>query len=146
MMHSSLASIIDETVSEPRQPAHTADSDDLAARFASALPALVTCYKQFEESHGSGEDGGDVGLERVSPELLGPVVEVVVSDLLGGGFGGGLGAGVGGGVEGRLAGVVDEEVDVACFLGDLVDGTLQVVVRGCAALDGDEVAVFLVQE
>jgi hypothetical protein len=35
-----------------------------------------------------------------------------------------------------LAGVVDEEVDVACFGGDLVDGALQVSVGGCAALDG----------
>jgi hypothetical protein len=35
-----------------------------------------------------------------------------------------------------LAGVVDEEVDVACFGGDLVDCALEVGVGGCAALDG----------
>jgi hypothetical protein len=72
------------------------------------------------------------------------VVEVVVTIICGGGLGCGFGTGVGGGVEGCLAGVVDEEVNVACFLGDLVDGALEVGVRGCAALDGGYVAVFLV--
>jgi hypothetical protein len=42
-----------------------------------------------------------------------------------------------------LAGVVDQQVDVACFVRDVVDGALEVGVRGCAALDWDEVAVFL---
>ena len=41
-----------------------------------------------------------------------------------------------GGVEGCLAGVVDQEVDVACLGGDAVDGALEVGVGGCAALDG----------
>lgn len=33
---------------------------------------------------------------------------------------------------------------MARLAGDEVDGALQVGVRGCAALDGDEVVVFLV--
>jgi hypothetical protein len=75
--------------------------------------------------------------------VLRAVVKVVVADFCGGGLSGGFGAGVGRRVEGCLAGVVDEEVDVACFAGDLVDGALEVGVGGCAALDGGYVAVFL---
>lgn len=42
-----------------------------------------------------------------------------------------------------MAGVVDEEVDVACLAGDEVDGALEVGVRRCAALDGGDVVVLL---
>ena len=107
MVHRRLASIIDVTVSKPRQPAHTADGDDLTARLAAALSPLVALNKQFEERHGSGEDGGDVGFERLGPELRRAIVEVVVSDFCCGGFCGRFGTGIGGGVEGCLPGVVD---------------------------------------
>ena len=143
MVHRRLAGIVDETISESRQSAHAANRHDLAARSAGAYSALVAFDEQLEESHGGGEHGGDVGLEGVGPELLRAVVEVVVAYFLRGALRGGFGAGVGGGVEGRLAGVVDEEVDVACFAGDEVDGALEVGVRGCAALDGGDVVVLL---
>ena len=143
MVHRRLAGIVNETISESRESAHAPDRHDLAARFARAFPALVAFDEQLEEGHGRGEDGGDVGLEGVGPELLRAVVEVVVADFLRGALRGGFGAGVGGGVEGCLAGVVDEEVDVACFARDEVDGALEVGVRGCAALDGCYVAVLL---
>ena len=143
MVHRRFARIVNKTIRKPRQSAHAPDRDDLAAGFAGAFSALVAFDEQFEEGHGSGKHGGDVGLEGVGPELRGPVVEVVVADFLGGGLRGGFGAGVGRGVEGCLAGVVDEEVDVACFARDLVDGALEVGVGGCAALDGGQVVVLL---
>ena len=65
-------------------------------------------------------------VQRLGPDFVRPVVEVVVADFCGGRFGGWFGAGVGRGVEGCLACVVDQQVDVACFLGDLVDGALEV--------------------
>lgn len=107
MMHCRFAGVVDKTIREPRQPAHTPNRNDLTTRPAGALSPLVAFDQQFEESHGSGKHGGDVGFQRVGPELLGPVVEVVVADFCGGGVCGGFGAGVGRGVEGRLAGVVD---------------------------------------
>lgn len=143
MVHRRFTSIIDKTISEPRQSAHTPNRHDLAAGFPRTFSALVAFDEEFEEGHGGGEHGGDVGLEGVGPELRGPVVEVVVADFLRGALRGGFGAGVGGGVEGCLAGVVDEEVDVACFGSDEVDGALEVGVGGCAALDGGDVAVLL---
>lgn len=106
MVHSRLARIVDKTVREPRQATHTADGDDLAARPA-GFAALVAFDQQFEERHGSGEDGRDVGFQRVGPELLRAVVEVVVADFGCRGFGRGFGVGVGRGIEGRLPGVVD---------------------------------------
>jgi len=142
MMHRRLARIVNKTVGEPRKPSHTPNSDDLTARLALLSP-LVALYQQFQEGHGSGKHGRDVRVERLSPDIVGPIVEVVIADFCGGRFGGWFGAGVGRGVEGCLAGVVDQEVDVACFGGDLVDGALEVGVGGCAALDWDEVAVFL---
>jgi hypothetical protein len=108
----------------------------LTAGFPRAFSTLVAFDEELEESHGSGEHGCDVGLEGVGPQLRGAVVEVVVADFLRGGLRCGFGAGVGRGVEGCLARVVDEEVDVACFGGDLVDCALEVGVGGCAALDG----------
>lgn len=123
-MHRRLTSIINKTIREPRQPAHTPNRHDLTARFPTPFPTLVAFDEELEESHGRGEDGGDVGLEGVGPELLRAIVEVVVADFCGGGFWGGFGAGVGGGIKGCLPGVVDEEVDVACFGCDLVDGAL----------------------
>jgi hypothetical protein len=136
MVHRRLTSIVNKTVRKPRQPTHAANRDDLTAGLPRAFSTLVAFDEQFEESHGGGEDGGDVGLEGVGPELRRAVVEVIIADFLRRGFRGGFGTGVGRGVEGCLAGVVDEEVDVACFGGDLVDGALQVSVGGCAALDG----------
>ena len=136
MVHRRLTRIVNETIRKPRQPAHTPNRDDLTARFATAFAALVAFDEELEKRHGSGEHGRDVGLEGVGPELRRAVVEVVVADFCSGAVGGGFGAGVGRGVEGCLAGVVDEEVDVACFGGDLVDGALEVGVGGCAALDG----------
>jgi hypothetical protein len=136
MVHCRLTRIVNKTVSEPRQPAHAPNRDNLTARFATPFSALIAFDEEFEKSHGGGEHGGDIGLEGVGPELLGPVVEVVVADFLCRGFRSGFGAGIGRGVEGCLAGVVDEEVDVARFGSDLVDGALEVGVGGCAALDG----------
>lgn len=143
MVHRRLTRIVNKTVRKPRQPAHTANRDNLAARLSTPFPALVAFHKQFEESHRGGKHGCDVSLEGVGPELRRAVVEVVVADFLGGALWGGFGAGIGRGVEGCLAGVVDEEVDVACFGGDLVDGALEVGVGGCAALDGGNVTMLL---
>jgi hypothetical protein len=147
MMHRSLASIIDETVSEPREPSHTANSNDLTARLALlagiTLSPFVAFNQQFQESHGSGKHGRDIRIQSLGPDFVRPVVEVVVADFCGGRFGSWFGPCIGRGVEGRLAGVVDEQVNEACFAGDLVDGALEVGVRGCAALNWDEVAVFL---
>ena len=145
MVHRRFARIVNKTIRKPRQSAHAPDRDDLAAGFAGAFSALVAFDAQFEEGHGSGKHDGDVGLEGVGPELRGPVVEVVVADFCDGRLGGWFGASVGRGVEGCLACVVYQQVYVACFFGDLVDGALEVGVRGCAALDWDEVAVFLCQ-
>ena len=142
MVHRSLARIVNKTVGEPRESSYTANSDDLTARLALLSP-LIAFNQQFQERHGSGKHSRDIRVQRLGPDFVRPVVEVVVADFCGGGFGGWFGAGVGRGVVGRLAGVVDEEVDIACFVGDLVDGALEVGVRGCAALDWDEVAVFL---
>ena len=148
MVHRRLARIVNKTVSEPRKPSHTSNSNDLTARLAllagiTTLPPLIPFDQQFQKRHGSGKHGRDIRVQRLGPDLVRPVVEVVVADFCGGRFGGWFGAGVGRGVEGCLACVVNQQVDVACFLGDLVDGALEVGVRGCAALDWDEVAVFL---
>lgn len=155
MVHRRLARVINKTVGEPREPSHAANRNDLAARLALlagglapalALPPLVALDEQFQERHGSGKHGRDVRVQRLGPDAVRPVVKVVIADFCGGRFGCWFGAGVGRGVEGCLAGVVDQEVDVACFCGDVVDGALEVGVRGCAALDWDEVAVFLCVE
>ena len=136
MVNRRFARIVNKTIREPRESAHAANRDDLAARLPTPLSALIAFHKQFEKRHGGRKHRGDVGLEGVGPELRRAVVEVIIADFLRRGFRGGFGTGVGRGVEGCLAGVVDEEVDVACFGGDLVDGALQVSVGGCAALDG----------
>ena len=130
MVYRRLARIVNKTVSEPRKPSHTSNSNDLTARLALlagvTLPPLVTFYQQFQERHGSGKHGRDIRVQRLGPDLVRPVVEVVVADFCGGRLGGWFGPGVGRGVEGCLACVVDQQVDVACFLGDLVDGALEV--------------------
>jgi hypothetical protein len=125
MVHRGLARIVNETVGEPRKPSHAADGDDLAARLALLSP-LVAFDQQFQERHGSGKHGRDIRVQRLGPDFVRPVVEVVVADFCGGRFGGWFGPGVGRGVEGCLACVVDEQVDEACFVGDLVDGALEI--------------------
>ena len=147
MVHRRLARIIDKTVSEPRKTPHTSNSNNLTARLALlasvTLPPLVAFNQQFQERHGSGKHGCDIRVQRLGPDLVRPVVEVVVADFCGGRLGGWFGPGVGRGVEGCLACVVYQQVYVACFVGDLVDGALEVGVGGCAALDGGYVAVLL---
>jgi hypothetical protein len=143
VVYGCFAGIVDETVSESRDAADTTDRDNLAGRLAASFSALVAFEEQFKESHGSGEDGGDICFKSLGPEFLRAVVEVVVTNFCGGRFGRRFRTGVWRRVESGLAGVIDEEVDVACFLGDFVDGALEVGVRGCAALDGDQVSVFL---
>ena len=83
MVHRRFAGIIDEAVGEASQTAHATDRYDLAAGLAGAFSALVAFDKELEESHRCGEDGGDVGLEGLGPELLGAVIELVVAELSG---------------------------------------------------------------
>jgi hypothetical protein len=62
VVHSCFAGVVDETVSESRDAADTTDRDNLAGRFAASFSALVAFNEQLEESHGSGEDSGDIRL------------------------------------------------------------------------------------
>jgi hypothetical protein len=132
MVHRRLARIVNKTVGEPREPAHTPNGDNLTARLAllagitTTLPPLIPFNEQFQERHGSGKHGRNIRVQRLGPDFVRPVVEVVVANFCGGRFGGWLGPCVGGGVESCLAGVVDQQVDVACFVGDVVDGALEV--------------------
>ena len=47
-------------------------------------------------------------------------------------------------VKGRHAGVVHKYVDVPGLFRDGVDSTLNIIMRGCAALDRNDVATLLV--
>jgi hypothetical protein len=95
MVHRRLARIVNKTVSEPREPAHTPNGDNLTARLALLSP-LVAFNQQFQKRHGSGKHGRDIRVQRLGPDLVRPVVEVVVADFCGGRFGGWLGPCVGG--------------------------------------------------
>ena len=141
-MDSYLRSIVDKRISEPRQPTRASDGNDLALRQVLRSP-LVARIQQFQERHRSGEYRCYIRLQRVSPERIRSVVEIVITPFRHGRLCIRLWTCIGAAVEGRLAGVVDQQINVSGVFSDEVNRLLQIIVRGSAPLNGYDVAVFL---